>query len=734
MKNQDLTGNSHGRTMGCIRTFSMLASALFLAGLAHAQMAIQSLTAVTEGGLEVVRIQTTEPLKQLPAGFTIQSPARISLDFSGVTNATGGNLVELNRGNLRSANVVEAGDRTRVVLNLNQSVAYETRLDGNVLLVVLQPAVNATPAAGGMVGSAFSESTEALVQSLGDIDFRRGPDNAGRVIVDLPSNQTGVDIRQQGKNLVVEFMKTSLPEGLRRRLDVTDFGTPVNTITSTQVGDRVRLLVEPQGNWEHSAYQTDNQFVLEVRQVVKSDVGRPVSGPVYTGERLSLNFQNIEVRALLQVIADFTNFNIITSDTVTGNVTLRLKDVPWDQALDIILQSNGLAMRQNGNVIRIAPRAELEAEELQARENASKLQNLEPLRTQVYRLNFAKAPDIAKVLNEDRGTGGGSGSGSSSSENRLLSPRGSVVADERTNQIFVTDVSDRLAAVSDFVGRIDAPKRQVMIQARIVEATEGFGRSLGVRLGGADLRTIRGGTAGYGVGGNNRIAFGGGYNAITATTGATGITAANLGTVSAPFVNLPASTLRGSDASPATFALSLFNPSSNRFLNLELSALESDNRGRVVSSPKIVTGDLSKARIKQGDQLKLILPGGTDAAPKVETVDANLQLDVEPQITPSGQVLLKLSVTKNRVVSLSSAGATLSVKEAQTEVMVENGGTIMIGGIFEQDETTSTDKVPFLGDLPVLGHMFKNRVTNTSKTETLIFITPVIVDGRVELN
>lgn len=381
-------------TMGQnIRKGMVVALVALSASWAQAQNAIKSVTGGVQGGVEVIRIETNQPLAAPPTGFTIQSPARIALDFPGMANAIGRNAVELNQGNLRSANVVQAGDRTRVVINLKQPSAYQTSMDGNTLVVVLersQPAAVAAPAEPQV----FAQGRNNEVAPLRDIDFRRGTGSAGRVIVDLANNQVGVDIRQQGQNLVVEFLKTSLPEGLRRRLDVTDFGTPVQSIVTSQAGDRVRMVVSPRGNWEHSAYQSDNQFVLEIREQ-SVDPTKLTQGPGYNGEKLSLNFQNIEVRSLLQVIADFTNFNVVTSDSVTGSVTLRLKDVPWDQALDIILQAKGLGMRKNGNVLWIAPNDEIAAREKQDLEAKASLENLETLRTQGFQMNYAKAADIA---------------------------------------------------------------------------------------------------------------------------------------------------------------------------------------------------------------------------------------------------------------------------------------------------------------------------------------------------
>lgn len=714
------------RRMRWLLGFTFAYVGLLASGMALAQPAIRAITASVAGDAEVVRIETTEPLSVAPASFAIQTPPRVSLDLPAVRNASGQSVIEVNQGVLRALRVLEAADRTRIVLNLNRSVPYETRVQGTTLLLTLRSAD--TPASVAAARSDNSLPTfdagggaGAAAAALRDIDFRRGDEGTGRVIVELANPQTSVDIRPQGRSLIVEFLRTSLPEGLRRRLDVADFGTPVRTITATQAGERVRLVVEPTGEWEHSAYQSDNRFVLEVRPV-KADPNKLVQGPKYTGEKLSLNFQNIDVRSLLQVIADFTNFNIITSDAVQGNLTLRLKDVPWDQALDIILEAKGLGMTKTGNVIRVAPKKDLDAEALAQREVNKKLEELEPLRTEVFRLNFAKAEEVAKTLKD----GVAAGAGDNQTTNRLLSSRGSVIADSRTNQLFVTDVSGRLDAVRDYIRRVDTSKRQVMIQARIVEAREGFGKTLGVRLGGADLRGVRGGDAGYSVGGNNRIAIGGSYDAVTATTRESAGALTNANTT---FVNLPAKSDRVADV--PKFALALFNPAANRFLNLEISALESDNQGRVVSSPRIVTGDLNKATIKQGDQLRFIRRR-TNAQGQiedvVETIDANLLLDVTPQITPSGQVLLKIKATKNRLIGITDAGPQLAVKEIDTEVMVENGGTVMIGGIFEQEETQSVDKVPVLGDVPVLGNLFKTRSNSAAKTETLIFITPVIVD------
>jgi type IV pilus assembly protein PilQ len=698
-----------------MRKFAFALGISLTAFSALAQNAIQSLTGGMQSGSEIIRIETSEPLSAVPTGFTIQAPARIALDFPGVINAMGRSTVEINQGNLRSANVVQAGDRTRVVINLKQPAAYEARLDGKAVLLVMDrvQATAAKPAAT----TVFAEASANESVTLKDIDFRRGTGNAGRVVVDLATSQVGVDIRQQGKDLVVDFLRSSLPEGLRRKLDVTDFGTPVESVVTTQVGDRVRMVVTPKGNWEHSAYQSDNQFVLEVRER-KVDDSKLTQGPGYSGEKLSLNFQNIEVRSLLQVIADFTNFNIVTSDSVAGAVTLRLKDVPWDQALDIILQAKGLGMRKSGNVLWIAPQDEIAAREKQELEAKAALETLETLRTQSFQMNYAKASDVAAQL-----VAAGSG-GTGAQSSRLLSTRGSAIAEARTNQLFVTDVPSKLEQVQALVAKLDIPLRQVLIEARIVEASDSFGRSLGVRLGGSDLRGVSGGQPGYSVGGVNRVAVGGSYDAVASTT----TEAENvLDTLNTSFVNLPSVGANG--FTPAAFAVSLFSSAANRFLNLEISALESDGRGKVVSSPRVVTADQVKALIEQGTEFPY-QTATSSGATAVAFRKANLKLEVTPQITPEGSIILDVDVTKDTRGETTLAGIAINTKHVQTQVLVENGGTVVIGGIFEQEESEDVTKVPLLGDIPVLGNLFKNKSVSTSKTELLIFITPRAIGDR----
>jgi type IV pilus assembly protein PilQ len=687
--------------------------------MATAQNAIQSITSSQQAGAEVVRIELAQPLAAVPAGFAVQAPPRVAIDLPGVANAIGRSSIEINQGNLRSVHIAQSGERTRLVMSLKQAANYRAELQGNALLVVLEaaPTAPATVAAGETVQFAASQNREQL--PLRDIDFRRGPDGAGRVVVTLANTQVGVDIRQQGQNLVVEFLRSSLPDTLRRRLDVTDFGTPVQTVATSQSGDRVRMVVEPRGTWEHSAYQSDNQFVLEVRSV-KLDPNKLTQGAGYNGEKLSLNFQNIEVRALLQVIADFTNFNVVTSDTVTGSVTLRLKDVPWDQALDIIMQSKGLGVRKSGNVLWIAPKDELAAKEQVELESRKKIADLEPVRTQSFQLNYTKAEEVAKGLT---GQSAGQAGGQSA---RILTPRGSVIFESRTNQLFVSDIPSKLEEIQAMIAKIDVPVRQVLIEARIVEADDKFGRALGVKLGGSDLRGVQGGVPGYGVGGDNRLVFGGNMNAIGSQTlqQSGGVAFADT-----QFVSLPAVTSTISTQSAATFALSLFSASANRFLNLELSALEADGKGKIISSPRVITADQVKALIEQGEELPYQVATSSGAT-SIQFRKANLKLEVTPQITPEGNVILDVDVNKDSVGRSTTAGFAIDTKHVKTQVLVENGGTVVIGGIYTQTERDDVNKVPLLGDVPFVGALFRNTTRLSNKTELLVFITPKIVTDR----
>ena len=702
------------RLRAYLRMMGVVVTAALSVSVAQARGSIESISGLLQGGAEVLRIEFSEP-QELPTGFSIQSPARIALDFPGVTNGTGRTLIDINQGNVKSANIVQAGERARVVLNLKHPTSYRAESQGNAVMILLEAATSSAKMPTSQAGS-FAESQNVDVLPLKDLDFRRSTDGAGRIVVGLPNNQVGVDLQQQGKGLIVDFLRSSLPEGLRRKLDVSDFGTPVQTITATQQGERVRLMIDPVGEWEYSAYQSDNQFVVEVRPK-KVDLTKLTQGPTYSGEKLSLNFQNIEVRSLLQVIADFTNFNIVTSDTVTGALTLRLKDVPWDQALQIIMDAKGLGMRKSGTVLWIAPKDEIDERTKKDYEAALAIQKLEPLRTQAYQLNYAKAADMVAQLTSSSSAGGGN-----SQNTRFLSERGSALAEPRTNQLFVTDTPGKLEEVRQLLATLDVPVRQVMIEARIVEARDTFGRSLGVKLGGGDLRANRGGDGGYGIGGGNRVALGTSYGNATNTTGFGG----NVD-VGGTFVNLPASLSNVS--SVGSFALSIFNSAANRFLTLELSAMEADGQGKIVSSPRLITADQTKALIEQGTEYpySVTAPNG---ATTIAFKKAVLKLEVTPQITPEGNIILDLDVNKDSRGEITNQGVAIDTKHIKTQVLVENGGTVVIGGIFEMEETNQENKIPVLGDVPVVGNLFKNRVKQAEKQEMLVFITPKMISDR----
>ena len=683
-------------------------------GLALAQAnSIEAFDVAQQGGNVVIRITTKDPIKSAPPSFTVANPARIVFDFANTANALGRNSQEISQGELRSMNLVQGSDRTRMVLNLRRTVAHEVALDGRNIVVTLSSAAVAPSGGAGQVSN-FAEGKADAKHTIRDVDFRRGNAGEGRIMIDLTDTSTGIDIRQQGQNIVVEFLKTNLPENLRRRLDVVDFATPVQTVSTFQQGENVRMVIEAKGQWEHNAYQSDTQFVVEVKAAAQ-DPSRVSQRGRYSGEKLSLNFQNVEVRAVLNVIADFTDLNIITSDTVSGSITLRLKDVPWDQALDIILQTRGLDMRKAGNVIWIAPRDELATREKLALEAQSQINELEQTRTEAFQMNYQKASDVQKLLSD--------------ATQRMLSKRGSAVVDARTNTLFVQDTPSRLEEVRKLIARIDVPVRQVMIEARIVEASDSFAKNLGARLGFTDLRGLRGQVPGSQVPGSNtgRFLISGNREGLGALTGQTVNTPTSF--IPDSFnVNLPGAGLNSFNV--GTFAFSLFSNSLTRFINVELNALESDGKGKIVSSPRVLTADQVEAMIEQGTEIPY-QQATSSGATSVSFRKASLSLKVKPQITPDGNIIMTLDVNKDSPGATTPAGVQINTKHVKTEVLVENGGTVVIGGIYEQTERQDVTQVPFFGDLPYVGFLFRNRSTNSQKTELLVFITPRIVSERL---
>jgi len=671
---------------------------------------IESINVVgQQGGNIVVRITLKQPLANPPAGFTISSPPRIAFDFPGTANALGKNMQEVGDGDLRNMNIVQAGDRTRLVMNLSKPLGYDTKVDGKNVIITLQAAAVGTAAAP--VTSHFAEAKPNDTRhALRDVSFRRGPNGEGRIVVDLSDNTVGIDLRQEGKGLIIEFQNTALPKNLERRLDVIDFGTPVQTLDTFAQGNNSRITIEPKGNWEHSAYQTDNRFIVEVKPIIE-DPSKLLQGSRqgYTGDKLSLNFQNVEVRAVLQVIADFTGFNFITSDTVTGNLTLRLKEVPWDQALEIILQTKGLDMRKNGNVVLIAPRDELATKEKLALESQAQIADLEPTRTESFQLNYQKADVFQKILADK--------------DQRILSKRGSALVDARTNTLFIQDTPSRLEQVRALIRKIDIPVRQVLIEARIVEASDSWSRNIGARLGLHDAG--RGDTLGSKS--SQRVVVGGslidtGFHTQQSTTAPDFINN-SLG------VNLPAAGIGGNPA--GAFSMILFNEGLTRFLNMEITALQADGKGKIISSPRVITADKVEATIESGTEIPY-QQATSSGATSVSFKKATLSLKVKPYITPDDNVIMSLNVHKDSP-DLTTSPPSINTKQIVTEVLVQNGGTVVIGGIYSQTESDSTTKVPLLGDLPYVGFLFRTNSKVDNKAELLIFISPRVLKNTLSL-
>jgi type IV pilus assembly protein PilQ len=717
-------------TFGLPTWLARLAAALLLAlagGAALAQdNAIESITANQQGSNVVVNIAMKNAPAKLPIGFSITNPARIALDFGATANGTGKNVQEINLGDVRGINLVQAGERTRLVLNLKRPLNYATAIDGNSIIVTVEGSggvAQAVNAAGLPVAKPDAPVRSAGRQTLRDLDFRRGANGEGRIVVDLPNSQVAVDVRQVGNQVLVDFLNTNVPPTLRRRLDVTDFGTPVTRAATAPQGDNVRMTIDAHGLWEQSVYQSDTQLVVDVRPI-KEDPNKLAQGTQgYRGEKVTFNFQNVEVRAVLQAIADISGLNIITSDSVSGSLTLRLKEVPWDQALDVVLQAKGLDMRKNGNVMWIAPKDELLTKEKLELEQRAQIADLEPLRSEVFQLNYQKVDAFRAMLGAGDGAAGGAGANNS----RALSKRGSVIADTRTNQLFVTDIASRIEDIRKLVLKTDVPTKQVLIEARLVEANDGFSRNLGAKLGFADMRTVRGGDSGCQIGNtNNRVAIAGNLTGVGQVTGQVANSTDSYNNMQ--LVNLPAAGA-GGVAAPS-LAFSLFSPAANRFLNLELSALEADGKGQIISSPRVLTEDKHVATIEQGIELPY-QTATSSGATAITFKKANLRLEVTPHITPDGNVLLDVDVSKDSKGEQTQAGFAINNQHVNTRTMIENGGTVVLGGIYQQTESNNVNRVPILGDVPLLGYLFKNTSHQTTKTELLIFITPKVVTDKL---
>ena len=737
---RDMTRYLFGATL---LTGLMLSYSVRAADVPPTANAVQQVETTTlPGGKVVVRVTLKNALTATPAGFSVGNPPRIALDLPNTGNALGRNTVESNLGPLSSVNVVQAGTRTRLVLNLNKSVEYDTTINGKQLLIALGDVgagaapVNASPR--------FAEATPGTARhSIRDVDFRRGATGEGRIVTTLSDAQAGINIRQQANGVVVDFIGTELPRALQRRLDVADFGTPVQFIETYTLGDNTRMVIQPKGGWEYAAYQTDNSFIVEVKQSDDAQKKTADGRVKYVGEKLSLNFQNVEVRSVLQVIADFTGLNIVASDTVTGNLTLRLKDVPWDQALDLIMQTRGLDKRQNGNVIWIAPKDELLTKEKLEFEARSAVADLEPLVTEYIQLNYMRADEAQTMLYgfaagaflasagnnsvncsaQAQGLGGAaaaqaSQTGEGKDDQKVLTKRGRATYELKTNTLIITDTVRKIQEVRELLARLDVPARQVMIEARVVIADSNWSRELGVRLGTRLFKNT----------GRETIGVGGTLNESAA------IAAGGSPTVT-PQVDL------GVLNSVGQIAMSLLNPANGNLLSLELSALEADNRGKILSNPRVMTTNQKPAVILNGTQIPFITPGTANSPATVTFKDAFLCLLVDPQILNNDSLIMTVEVQKDAVDTSSTAvgvGANITApaiatRRIKTQVRVNNGETLVLGGIFDQTELNNIDKVPFLGDVPFLGNLFKRTSKQDRKTELIIFLTPRILDERLTL-
>lgn len=683
---------------------------------------LEKIEAVPLSGNQVeLKLHMSNPAPQ-PLAFTVDNPARISLDLPDTTIALSARRVDVKRGALDTVTAAEANGRTRVVLNLDSLVPYETRVQGNIVSVLVGTAgkQGTEPAAASVATSAKAGAPAVRAtnspRAINGIDFRRGSDGSARIIVELSDARVPADLRQEGSRVVVTFAKTQLPEQLMRRLDVIDFATPVSVVDAVRVGDGARLVISATGDWEQIAYQSDNIYTIEVKPVSKLAAVLE-DKKEYTGERLTLNFQDIETRAVLQLLADTSGQNMVITESVRGNVTLRLQNVPWDQALDVVMRTKGLDMRRDGNVMLVAPAAELAARDKELLAAKKEVTELSPLRTEYLQVNYAKASDLATLIKAGKG-------------NTLLSDRGNVAIDERTNTLLLQDTADRLADIRRLVSTLDIPVRQVQIEARIIVVNDDFSRELGVKLGytgvqsngSSGLATVTGSAIG-----TDAILNSGLNNLITSGTPfpVTLPTADNR-----YMVNLPTS------SSVGHLALGLLG--SDYLVDLELSAAQAEGRGEIISSPRVITANQKEATIEQGVEIPY-QQSASSGATSIMFKKAVLSLKVTPQITPDNRIILDLAVNKDNVgkVIVSSGGInvpSIDTRQISTQVLVNDGQTVVLGGILETEKLENETKVPWLGDVPVLGQLFKNKTKSNNKRELLIFVTPKVLREGSQIN
>ncbi|MCU7213149.1 type IV pilus secretin PilQ [Pseudomonas sp. VE 196-7] len=682
------------------RIFSTLGFSLWIALLSPMVQAA-SLKALDVAALPGDRVELKlafdSPPPQ-PKGYTTESPARIALDLPGVASQLTNKTRELGSGNARSATVVEASDRTRLIINLTQLTPYTSRVEGNNLFVVVgqgaKPAAPKPAAAAPRPVAAPAKAYTPVAKTIRGVDFQRGTAGEGNVVIDLSDPSIAPDIQEHDGKIILSFARTQLPDRLRVRLDVKDFATPVQFVNATATGDRAVITVEPSGTFDYSTYQTDNKLTVSIRPMTVDDLQkRNADRNSYSGEKLSLNFQDIDVRSVLQLIADFTNLNLVASDTVQGGITLRLQNVPWDQALDLVLKTKGLDKRKIGNVLLVAPADEIAARERQELESQKQIAELAPLRRELLQVNYAKAADIAKLFQ------------SVTSAEAKIDERGSITVDERTNNIIAYQTQDRLDELRRIVAQLDIPVRQVMIEARIVEANVDYDKSLGVRWGGSIQNKGNWNTSGV-------------SNGTSTTIGTPGSTSTN-----SPFVDM------GTVGNTSGIGIAFITD--NVLLDLELTAMEKTGNGEIVSQPKVVTSDKETAKILKGTEIPY-QEASSSGATSVSFKEASLSLEVTPQITPDNRIIMEVKVTKDEPDYLNKVQDVPPIKknEVNAKVLVNDGETIVIGGVFSNTQSKVVDKVPFLGDVPYLGRLFRRDVVSEKKSELLVFLTPRIMNNQ----
>lgn len=685
---------------------SRLGVSILAAVLSPALLAanLQSLDVASLPGDKVeLKLSFDEPVTA-PRGYTIEQPARIALDLPGVKNKLGTKNRELGSGNARSLSIIEANDRTRLIVNLSNLSPYSTRAEGNKLYVIVGEGVSAS---APIANTPIVKPYVAQQRGIRDIDFQRGEQGEGNVVIELNDPNNSPDIQEQGGKIRLTFAKSQLPEALRVRLDVKDFATPVQFVNASESNGKVTIVVEPTGFYDYLAYQTDNKLTLSVKPLSQDDMEkRKAERFAYTGEKLSLNFQDIDVRSVLQLIADFTDLNLVASDTVQGNITLRLQNVPWDQALDLVLKTKGLDKRKIGNVLLVAPADEIAARERQEMEAQKQIAELAPLRRELIQVNYAKASQIAALFQSV--TSGNS------------DERGSVTVDDRTNSIIAYQTQEQLDELRRVVTQLDIPVRQVMIEARIVEANVDYSKSLGVRWGGA-LVSNGGKWNAFGKDGNIGIKDGDTTNCGPFAGNCTLPT--NSSNSPVPFVDM--------GALNATSGLGIGFITNHAILDLQLSAMEKTGNGEVVSQPKVVTSDKETAKILKGSEIPY-QEASSSGATSTSFKEAALSLEVTPQITPDNRIIMDVKVTKDEADFANAVNGVPPIKknEVNAKVLVTDGETIVIGGVFSNTQTKSVDKVPFLGDLPFVGRIFRRDNVQDQKSELLVFITPRIMNTQ----